>query len=90
MPFDVFFEPTAERLFLALDNSVKERLEKKLEQLRRDDLPARHLKHGSPHFVAEVGQYRIAFIIRRELNQKRILFVGDHKAYERWFKAQEE
>ncbi len=75
----------AERLFLALDNSVKERIEKKLEQLRRDDLPSRHLKHGLPHFVAEVGQYRIAFLVRHDLRQKRILFVGDHKAYEQWY-----
>ena len=86
MPFVIFFEPFAERLFLTLDNSVRKRIEKKLEQLARDDLPSRHLKHGSPHYVAEVGQYHIAFLIRQDLGQKRILFLGDHKSYERWFR----
>jgi len=32
---------------------------------------------------------KIGFKVREDLKQKRILFVGDHKAYERWFKAQE-
>jgi hypothetical protein len=54
--------------------------------MQRDDLNARHLKFGKNCFVEEVGQYRIAFKIMAEIKEKRIVFIGDHKEYEKWCK----
>lgn len=88
MPYSVIFEEKAREMFLALDKSIRNHLEKKLLQLTREDLNARHLEHGKPFFVAEVGQYRIAFKVREELREKRIIYVGDHKDYDKWCRQQ--
>ena len=40
--------------------------------------------HGLTAFVEESGQYRIIYTCREQ--QKTILFIGDHKNYEKWFK----
>lgn len=79
----------AERQFLDMDKSIRNWLEKKLLQLEREDLQSRHLRRGSPYFVEEVGQFRIVFKVREDLKQKRIVFVGDHKAYEQWYREQD-
>lgn len=88
MPYSVKFEPDAEAQFLALDNSIRIQIAKKLKQLMRDDFKSRHLKHGSPFFVEEIGQYRIGFYIEEDKKEKWIFFVGDHKEYEKWCNSQ--
>ncbi|MEW5955732.1 MAG: hypothetical protein AB1626_04330 [Candidatus Micrarchaeota archaeon] len=85
MAFAVLFEENAEKQFYNLDKSIQERIVKKLKQLERDGLPSRHLQHGVPVFVEEVGQYRIVFKLRQDLKQKRVVFIGDHKQYEKWY-----
>ncbi|MFH1285142.1 MAG: type II toxin-antitoxin system RelE/ParE family toxin [Candidatus Micrarchaeota archaeon] len=69
--------------FEKLDNSMRARVWKKIQQLKT--LPhSRHLKQGLDFYVAETGQYRIAYKIDEERKIKTIHFVGDHKEYERW------
>jgi len=85
-PYDVLFEEEAERTLGKMDKSVRQRILKKAIQLESDDSTSRHLRHGLPYFVEEVGGYRIAFAIRDK--QKLVLFVGDHKQYERWYRGQ--
>ncbi len=72
-----------------LDYPIRLRIEKKLLQLTREDLGSRHLKHGVNCFVAEVGQYRIAYKLLESRRLKQVIFVGDHKAYERWYQEQD-
>lgn len=86
MPYSVLLEEDARKMFLKLDNSVRERIGKKLKQLELEESNSRHLEHGVPVFVEEVGQYRIVFKKREELKQKRVVFIGDHKEYEKWYK----
>jgi len=85
-PYDVLFEEEAERMLGRMDKPVRQRILKKAIQLENDDTTSRHLRHGAPCFVEEVGGYRMAFVISGK--QKRILFVGDHKQYERWYRGQ--
>ena len=82
-PYEVSFEEDAERMLGKMDKSVRQRILKKAIQLENDGSISRHLRHGVPCFVEEVGGYRIAFVIKEK--QKRILFVGDHKQYVRWY-----
>ena len=84
--YSVVIDEDAREQFLNLDSSIRERISKKLVKLQREDLPARHLKQGIPVFVEEVGQYRIVFKKRDDLKEKRIVFIGDHKEYEKWFR----
>jgi len=44
------------------------------------------MMHGLPNFVIETGQYRICF--RKKENIIFIIFAGNHKQYEKWFKTQ--
>ena len=87
MAYRIFFEAEAETQFHSLEGGVREKISKKLEQLQRGDMQSRHLKHGIPVFVEEVGQYRIVFKTRDDLKQKRVVFVGDHKHYEKWYRG---
>ncbi len=82
-------EEKARKQFLQLDKSMQERIGKKLRQLEREDFPSRHLKHGVPVFVEEVNQYRIIFKTREDVKEKRVVFIGDHKEYEKWIASQE-
>lgn len=48
---------------------------------------ARHLRHGLPFFVVESGQLRVCF---EEDRRKRIIvFAGNHKQYEKWYRNQQ-
>lgn len=90
MPYNVVLDEYARERFLALDKSVREKIARKLLQLERDDLVSRHLKHGVPTSVGEVGQYRIVFKTIEGLKEKRVIFVGDHKNYAEWLRQQQE
>lgn len=83
--YPVIFHPKALERLNALDRSVQMKLYKKIAQLE-NGLPARHLKHGLPYFVVELGSYRIAFVVEPDKTRK-IFFVGDHKEYKNWYKS---
>ena len=87
VPYSVEFEAEAKKQFFKLDKSVQDEIEKKMKKLERDDFVSRHLKHGVPVFVEEVGQYRIVFKTREDMKQKRVVFIGNHKEYEKWYKS---
>lgn len=79
---------SASALFLkqlrALDKGIKAKLKKKLEKVKTEK-KRRHLKAGFPYFVEEVGQYRIVYsLVDQEIL---LLFVGDHKEYERYYSS---
>lgn len=79
------FDEGWKRRFDSLDKSVKDRIVKKIRQIL-DELPGRHLGHGVPYFVEEVGQYRICYKSFDDLKVRRFYFVGKHKEYDRWIK----
>ncbi len=72
-----------EQYFEKLDKSMRERVWKKIQQLKTLH-HSRHLKQGLGFFISEVGQYRIAYEIDETRKTKIIHFVGDHKQYEKW------
>ncbi len=78
------FDQDWPRYFGALDNSIKERIAKKIEKILEYPIK-RHLKKIS-FFVDEVGQYRIVYRVFDETKQLRFYFVGTHKEYEKWYK----
>ena len=51
-----------------------------------DNLARRHMKHGLPYFVDEVGQGRIVYQVVNDT-----IFVlrcfASHKDYEKWYKS---
>lgn len=93
MAYAVILDEDARKRFLALDNSVRKIIGKKLVQLEREDLQSRHLKRGAPVFIEEVGQYRIVFKKRenekdgKRTKEKLVVFVGDHKHYKEWYSS---
>ena len=84
--FELRYADGWDRHFSKFDNSVKQRIWKKIRQIKTLTNP-RHLKHGEPFFVEEAGQYRICF---EETGPaaRRIIFAGNHKQYEKWLKSQ--
>ncbi|MCX6777880.1 MAG: hypothetical protein NT157_03260 [Candidatus Micrarchaeota archaeon] len=70
--------------FRNFDKSVQLRITKKVLQLA-GPLSGRHLRFGLPFFVEEVGSYRIVFEIFESERKKRIVFVGNHKQYVKWY-----
>lgn len=50
--------------------------------------PRRHLRHGVPYNVEEVGQGRIAYQVD---NVSEVLYIircfADHKEYEKWYNS---
>jgi mRNA-degrading endonuclease RelE of RelBE toxin-antitoxin system len=72
-----------EENFKKMDKSIRERVWKKIQQLKTLT-NSRHLKKGFDFFVSEIGQYRIAYKTDEKRKTKTIYFVGDHKEYEKW------
>ncbi len=83
--FLIDFADAWDKYYSKLDNSEKKKILKKIEKLTELD-STRHMKYGLPYFVLETGQYRICF--EEENNCRTIIFVGNHKQYEKWFKTQ--
>jgi len=77
-----FHESARERLF-RFDKSIRIRFYKKIDKMQVEP-PGKHLKHGFPYFIEELGQYRIAYFCDEEKKSKLICFIGDHKEYEIW------
>ncbi len=74
--------------FDRLPPKIKERTAKKMKKIL-DGLPSRHLCHGLPFLVAEIGQYRITYKSIEEKRARRFYFVGTHDEYLKWIGAQE-
>ncbi len=86
MSYFVIFHEEARRRLLALDRSVRGRILNRIARMKIE--PAgRHLRHGLPYFVTEVGQYRIAYEVDETEKKKIIQFVGDHKEYAEWYRS---
>ena len=75
-----------QKYFDKLENSIKERVTKKIQKIIQ--FPhKRHLKKGAKYFVDEVGQHRIIYMLFEENEEVRFFFVGNHKEYEKWYKG---
>ena len=85
MTFSIEFTQQAKDNLSKLDKSIQIRILKKILQLEGEDLTSRHLKHGLPFFVEEVGGNRIIFETDERNKTKTILFLGDHKQYQKWY-----
>jgi mRNA-degrading endonuclease RelE of RelBE toxin-antitoxin system len=72
-----------DRFFCKLHPEIQNRIWKKIQQIK-DGLPGRHLEHGLPFFVEEVGQHRICYVEDKPRNIRLICFAGDHKDYDKW------
>ena len=81
--FSISFADDWDRFFAKYDKQQQKIIWKKFEQLKTLT-HIRHLRFGLPFFVEEIGQYRVCFI-EKELVRE-ILFVGNHKQYEWWYK----
>jgi mRNA-degrading endonuclease RelE of RelBE toxin-antitoxin system len=78
------FDPGWQRYFQSLDESIKERVTKKIWKIL--EYPNKRHLNKSSFFVDEVGQYRIIYRIFEEQILVRFYFVGTHKEYEKWYK----
>lgn len=85
MPGDewkVVLEESALGQLNRLDGPIRERIRKKLESMRALP-PARALKRHAETWVQDVGGYRIMYLADFKSKTKTIVFIGDHKEYER-------
>ena len=83
--FELLYSPGWDVHFSRMDKSVQAPIIKKIKQLVFLG-KTRHLEHGLPFFVVECGQYRICF--KEKDNKRIVVFVGDHKQYEKWYESQ--
>ena len=65
-----------------LDQSVIERVKKKLEALSTLR-PARTLKKHPDVWVLEIGDFRALYLINKTAKTRNVFFIGDHKDYEK-------
>jgi mRNA-degrading endonuclease RelE of RelBE toxin-antitoxin system len=79
--WEITFDEDWEKYWEQLPREQHQRITKKLLELK-EEKKFRHLKLGKPHFVIEIGQYRVCFT--EDGNTRRLMFVGDHKEYEKW------
>lgn len=84
--YTIKFHPNWEKYYSKLDHSIRERVVKKMLQITTN-VHQRHLKYGLDHNVAEVGQYRICFLVLEQRKELVFCFVGDHNDYIRWLSA---
>ena len=82
--FELRYANDWDMYYSKMDSTEQDKIWKKIQQLK-NPVKARHLKHGIPLFVKEVGQYRICFREKEKIRE--ILFAGNHKQYEKWYNA---
>lgn len=78
------FDQEWPKYFSELDETVKERIAKKIDKILVYP-NKRHLSKSS-FFVDEVGQYRIIYMIFEQNKMVIFYFVGTHKEYEKWYR----
>ena len=66
----------------SFDLAIQTQIAKKIAKLVHLE-KIRHLGHGLPFFVVEANQYRICFEEKERM--RTIVFVGNHKQYEKWY-----
>jgi hypothetical protein len=81
--FELGFADGWDIYYCKMDSTEQLRIWKKIQQLKTL-AKARHLKQGVPIFVVEPGQYRVCF--REKGKAREILFAGNHKQYQKWYK----
>lgn len=81
--FELVYADGWDAFYSKMDASEKERIWKKIQQLKTLG-KARHLKKGLPYFVVESGQYRVCF--KEDGVKRTVFFAGNHKQYEKWYK----
>lgn len=82
--YSLFFKyDCIEELFYRIDKSDQIKIHKKIKQLKNIK-KRRHLKHGKNFFVEEAGQYRIIYEVFEDKKRIEIIFIGDHKDYEKF------
>ena len=82
--YELKFAPAFVEEYEKLDSSVKKRINKKLFQLKHQQMKRRHLRLGEPYFVEEIGQYRIVYMFLEKEKKIVLEFVGMHKDYEKF------
>ena len=83
--FELDFAEDWDKFFKKLDKNEREKIWKKIQKLKSPQT-SRHLRHGLPFFVVESEQDRIAFKEKEKIRE--IMFAGNHKQYEKWYKNQ--
>ncbi len=83
-PWKLGFIPAWDKHFSKFDEPTRERILKKLEQMKQALLFRGF--HSSKYHVEEAGQFRIAFKQDEETRTKYIQFIGNHKHYEKWYR----
>jgi hypothetical protein len=81
--FELGFADGWDTNYSKMDSVERQKIWKKIQQLKTK-IKARHLGQGAPIFVAESGQHRVCF--REKGNAREILFAGNHKQYQKWYK----
>ena len=84
--FQLEFHPDWDKYFHDFAPDIQTRIWKKIDQIEKG-LKCRHLGHGIPFFVAEIGQNRVVFSEYKQNNVRKIFFAGKHKDYERWLRG---
>lgn len=80
--YQLQYDEDWDKYFHKLHPEIQKRIWKKIQQIK-DGLPGRHLEHGVPIFVEEVGQNRICYTQDEENKIRKIYFAGDHKDYDK-------
>ena len=65
-----------------LDESVRERVKKRLKALSTLQ-PARTLKKHGEVWVLGIGKYRAMYLIDENTKTRTVFFIGNHKEYEK-------
>ncbi len=86
MAYSLDYAPGWDKCFSKLDYTVQERIYKKILHLKAE-IKGRHLQHGLPFFVEEVGGYRIAYKTDENAKTRKLYFAGSHKDYEKWYRG---
>lgn len=70
-----------------MDNSVYAIFKKQLRNIMENPYQ-RHLRHGMPYYVKEVGQGRIIYTIEEDTDTVYVVrCFQNHKDYESWYKG---
>ncbi len=70
--------------FNDLDNSIKLHIKKYLQKLKTAN-DTRTLRGNPDIWVAQVGSYRILYLVNNQTQLKTIFFIADHKKYEQLY-----
>jgi len=83
--YTIKFKPEYLRRLEKLDIRVQKRSKKIIDKLKYPK-KRRYLKKGNPYFVEELGQYRILYKLIEIDKIIELLFIGNHKEYEKLYK----